>query len=210
MNSIQDGTQENFIDYSKKFTKKEIYYLKMIKDFYNNCDSSYISKMISIVDGNSNISLRILDWFVTRYSHKKKIIINLKNNDEIFDVHISYKAQLKSYKKRYFDPFKRSSKKREKFTVNFGEYENIKQIFDTTIGQLNFFRWAISNKIIDYVEKNYVEIAKEMNISNKEDKRRKKDKQQLKQIAMTTKNKVNIKIDKHTDQSDVKIILTFD
>jgi len=210
MNSIQDTTSESLVDYSKKFTKKEIYYLKMIKDFYNNCDPSDISKMIDIINGSSNISLRILDWFVTRYSHKKKVIINFKNNEEIFDVHISYKAQLKSYKKRYFDPFKRSSKKREKFIVNFGEYNNVKQIFDTTIGQLNFFRWAISNNIIDYVEKNYVEIAKEMNISNKEDKRRKKDKQHLKQMALTTKNKVNIKIDKHNDQTDVKIILTFD
>lgn len=193
----------------KKFTKKEMYYFKMIDKFYKDCDTKYIIKMVSIINGESNISLRILDWFVTRYSHKKKVIIGNKNNENLFDVHISYKAQLKSYKKRYFDPFKRSDKKREKFTFNFNK-KGYSDSLNTTIGQLNFFRWAISNKIIDYVEQNYNEIAKEMNVSNKEDKRRKKDKQKLKQIAHESKNKVHIRVNKQIEQNDVKIILSFD
>ena len=37
---------------------------------------------------------------------------------------------------------------------------------ETTIGQLNFFKWAIDNKILDYIEKYYVDIEKDMNSRN--------------------------------------------
>ena len=66
--------------------------------------------MIDIINGKSEISLRILDWFVTRYSNKYKITIDMGDEEDIFNVHISYKAQLKSYKKKYFDPFRRKKK----------------------------------------------------------------------------------------------------
>ena len=36
----------------------------------------------------------------------------------------------------------------------------------TTIGQLNFFRWAIKNKIIDYVIKDHNKINNDMNNLN--------------------------------------------
>ena len=97
----------------EQFKKKEIYSYNRIDNFYRHCDQKYILKMIDIINGSSPISLRILDWFVTRFSNKKKILINV--GEEIIDVHISYKAQLKSYKKKYFDPFKRHAK----FTYHF-------------------------------------------------------------------------------------------
>jgi len=61
-----------------------------------------------MINGNSKISLRLLDWFVTR--HAKRHSISYFINDDKFNVHISYKAQLKSYKKRYFDPFRKGKK----------------------------------------------------------------------------------------------------
>ena len=36
----------------------------------------------------------------------------------------------------------------------------------TTIGQLNFFKWAIENKIIEYIDENYESIEKDMNSRN--------------------------------------------
>ena len=42
---------------------------------------------------------------------------------------------------------------------------------ETTIGQLNFFKWAIDNKILDFIEKNYVEIEKDMNSRNSSSRR---------------------------------------
>jgi hypothetical protein len=43
---------------------------------------------------------------------------------------------------------------------------------ETTIGQLNFFKWAIENKIIDYIEENHATIESDMNHRNSTSKRR--------------------------------------
>lgn len=147
------------------FTKKELCYYKMIDKFFKKCSEDNITKMINIIDGQSEISLRILDWFVTKYAKRG---IDFQKNGDTFDVHINYKAQLKSYKKRYFDPFRRKKKFYYKYVIN-GE----DKVLHTTIGQLNFFRWAISNDIINFVEKYLSQITKAMNISNKEDKKKK-------------------------------------
>jgi hypothetical protein len=144
----------------------------MIDKFFRDCTEDQITKMLNIINKESEISLRILDWFVTRYAKKKiDFEINGLQRDEIFDVHISYKAQLKSYKKTYFDPFRR----RKKFYYSYDMINAKKNVY-TTIGQLNFFRWAISNNIIEYVEKNLSQLTKAMNSSNKEDKKKKQQK----------------------------------
>jgi hypothetical protein len=43
---------------------------------------------------------------------------------------------------------------------------------ETTIGQLNFFKWAIENKIVDYIETNYLSIEDDMNFRNSTSKRK--------------------------------------
>ena len=48
--------------------------MKSLTDFYTN--SVYIDQIKSIIDQNSVISLRILDWFITNYSKKHRTIIN--------------------------------------------------------------------------------------------------------------------------------------
>jgi hypothetical protein len=42
-------------------------------------------------------------------------------------------------------------------------YDETTQIV-TTIGQLNFFKWAIVNNVIDYIVANYDDITKDMNL----------------------------------------------
>ena len=82
----------------------------------------------------------------------------LKDNSNIityFNVYLDYKSQLKGYKKKLFDPFCR--KRRIPF-----HYTNEKCLI-TTAGQLNFFRWALSNKVLDYVDQYFDEINKDMN-----------------------------------------------
>jgi hypothetical protein len=37
---------------------------------------------------------------------------------------------------------------------------------ETTIGQLNFFKWAIENKIVEYIEDHYGDIESDMNNRN--------------------------------------------
>lgn len=182
-------------------TKKELYYYKMVNRYYKSCDKSLIDKMLQIINGESNISLRILDWFVTRYASKYKICFGTVIDDSLFNVHISYKAQLKSYKKRYFDPFRR----RKKFYYNYDCTDKTKT-FLTTIGQLNFFYWALSNNIIDYVEKNIDQITKIMVQMNKETR--------IKKQLLNNPDKINkiinnqyINMNKMTEK---KIILYFD
>jgi hypothetical protein len=40
--------------------------------------------------------------------------------------------------------------------------------FLTTVGKLNFFRWAIEKGVINYIQMNLVKIEKEMNLSTRE------------------------------------------
>ena len=195
----------HYKQFPSDFTTKEKYYYKMVNNFFKNYE---IGTMINIIDSKSKISLRILDWFVTSYAKKKKICYDLNNNGEKdnFNVHINYKAQLKSYTKKYFDPFRR--KKKFTYIYNSGQEE----IF-TTIGQLNFFRWAISNNIISYVNNNYDKIVKEMKKANKENKKSKEKKKILKN-NLKNKNKIknNIKISTDTkiDKNNVNIMITFE
>jgi len=122
--------------------------------YYNEIN---LKKMLSIINGQSCISLRIIDWFTTNYAKKKYTVFSNEYNIR-FNVYEQYKLKLKAFKKERFDPFCRW----ERIQIPYGNNHNI----ETTIGQLNFFKWAIENNIIDYIEKNYSDIEKDMNNNN--------------------------------------------
>ena len=121
------------------------------------------------VNGDKKISLRIIDWFVTNYSKKFNIFYCIYCNQDgkntfdkegnyihkHFNTYQSYKSQLKSYSKKKFDPFCR----RQRIEFEYKEGQKI----ETTVGQLNFFKWAIENLIIDYILLHYSEIEQDMN-----------------------------------------------
>ena len=122
---------------------------------------------LELVQKGAKISLRIIDWFVTNYSRENDIIIinpsapNPNSSSSIFNVHESYKLQLKAYSKRQFDPFCRRKR------INFhyedkSSGENKIMKIKTTVGQLNFFRWAIENSIIQYIREHITEIEESM------------------------------------------------
>ena len=140
--------------------KPEMQDITLINLYVYYLTNNNINKLLPIITSNSNISIRVLDWFVTNYSKKYNILYKLNNDDNnFFNVYLQYKCQLKSYKKKLFDPFCR--KKRI-----FFYYDNNKCII-TTIGQLNFFKWAIENDILNYVSKNLELINIDMINSNK-------------------------------------------
>lgn len=142
--------------------------MKNLMDFYNN--HTNINKMISIINGETKISLRIVDWFVTNYAKKYYTVYDLHTQrgtiqDNIrFKVYNDYKLKLKAYSKRKFDPFCRW----ERISIPYDDEKYI----ETTIGQLNFFKWAIENNIIEYIETNYDAIERDMNSRNTTSKRR--------------------------------------
>lgn len=151
----------------------------------------HIEELLPIIEGESNISLRILDWFVTNYSKKHGVHYYLGDGKR-FMVYVSYKAQLKAYQKKNFDPFCR--RERIKFIVHGG-----KEVI-TTVGQLNFFRWAIDNKILKYITDHYEDIEKDMNDSlkniykKKDDEVKRRKRRQLSVSAVKTVNKHNTSI----------------
>ena len=119
--------------------------LNKLLQYYSDKDK--ITQMLSIINGESSISLRIVDWFVTNYAKKNFTQYEIKNaetNDVTrFKVYNDYKLKLKSYSKKRFDPFCRW----ERINIPYINEQHIQ----TTIGQLNFFKWALENKIIDYI-----------------------------------------------------------
>jgi hypothetical protein len=124
--------------------------------FYKNTE--YFDKMISIINGTSKISLRIVDWFVTNYSKKNYFVIENAETNERFKVYNDYKLKLKAYSKKKFDPFCRW----DRINVPYKDTMCVQ----TTLGQLNFFKWTIENKILEYIENNYSTIENDMNLRN--------------------------------------------
>jgi hypothetical protein len=143
--------------------------LRNLYEFYLQNDN--IHKVIPIITSNSKISIRVFDWFVTNYSKKYNTTYRIDDanpNDRYFNVYIQYKCQLKAYKKKLFDPFCRKQR------IAF--YYDEKKCIITTLGQLNFFKWAVKYHVLDYVEKNIKKITDDMIKSNKSDKSDKSDK----------------------------------
>ena len=174
---------------TKRNCKQDLLMQSLITFFSNKKN---IDIILSIIEGKSKISLRLIDWFVTNYCKKNTVryYINKKGlPKKQIDVHLNYKTQLKSFSKKQFDPFRRDER------ILF-EYNNEKKLtLTTTVGQLNFFRWVIKNNILTYIEKNLKSIEKDMNSVTKKnrikylkDKDKDKDKEQK-----TTKNKKPIR-----------------
>ena len=138
--------------------------LENLMKFYNK--NNNIDKILPIINGESKISLRLIDWFVTNYSKKHFTII--KTKDTRFKVYLDYKLKLKAYSKKRFDPFCRW----DRITIPYDE----DNLMETTIGQLNFFRWIIENNILSYIEKNIEDINKDMNSRNSTSKNNKSKK----------------------------------
>ena len=174
-----------------KVLNKQDILMNSLTQYYNKDDN--ISRILPIITGKSYISLRIIDWFVTNYSKKNNISYFMNNKQ--FIVFLNYKSQLKAYTKKQFDPFCRRNR------IEF--YYKTNACFTTTVGQLNFFRWAISNNILDYIEKNVEKIETDMNQSirsiykqNKQNKKTiRRKRTEISKSATKTIKKHNIVVD---------------
>jgi hypothetical protein len=123
--------------------------IRSLQKFYSS--RTDMSSIIKLLQGQGDISLRVMDWFVTNYS-KKHNVTYLLNNQE-FSVYLNYKSQLKAFSKKLFDPFCR--RERIEFQI-----EGISP-FITTVGQLNFFRWALEKDIFPYIRAKYQDILRD-------------------------------------------------
>lgn len=120
--------------------------------------------LLPIINGHSKVSLRLIDYFITNYVRKHNTTIPQKDlvtgTVTQFNVNLSYRAQLKAYSKQAFDCFRR----RDRVLFCYDKGKSI----ETTIGQLNVFRWLISNNVLDYIEDHLEEIDSDMVRSQKQ------------------------------------------
>jgi len=135
--------------------------LKNLLQFYTV--PTNLSAMMSIINGESRISLRIIDWFITNYSKLYYTIYELPiSTGEIirFKVHDQYKLKLKSFSKKRFDIFCRH----QRISILYDKEKSL--YLESTIAQLNCFKWVIENRVIDYIEEHYDDILADMNNRN--------------------------------------------
>jgi len=191
--SIDNASINNFKIIS---CKKDLLMQSLIQFFSNR---NNLDKVIPIITGKSTISLRILDWFVTNYSKKNNIHyqIEVNNKTKNFIVYLDYKSQLKAYSKKQFDPFCRRER------ISFIDHDNNELV--TTVGQLNFFRWAIENNIINFIKVNYEEIETDMN-SSLRNLYKKKDGENTRR----KRTELSISATKTVNKHNVSIIVQFD
>ena len=146
---------------------KQDFIVRWLQDFYNQ--PGRIEEIMPILTGTSPVSLRLIDWFVTNYSKKNNVSYPVTealttNGPQItrqFMVHFHYKRELKAYSKRLFDPFCRRER------ISF-QVRGQPPIEETTVGQLNFFRWALEKGVVNYILEHAADIERDMNVSFRE------------------------------------------
>ena len=182
--------------------------LTSLQNYY--ADNKNASKLLEILKEENKISLRIIDWFVTNYSKKNNIYYTIfetptkkktfvpENNKLLkqFNTYHAYKSQLKSYSKKKFDPFCR----RDRIEFEYNDNNQVKKI-ETTIGQLNFFKWAIDNLVIDYISQHYKEIEYDMNenssnVHKKKNKNNTKERKKRQELSKSASRGLNVQKNK--------------
>ena len=153
----------------EKIKSPEQWVLHRLSKFYDNPNN--IKKLASVLNGESNVSLRIIDWFVTNYAKKYNSSF-MNESGKYIIVYLAYKSHLKAYSKRMFDPFCRTKR------IQFMGIE-------TTVGQLNFFEWIISDNILNFLEENRDTVHRDMEARIQESKDTTKQKRTELSISAT-------------------------
>jgi hypothetical protein len=184
---------------SKNYSTQNELLLTNLLDFYNTDNNNNMDRMLQVINGESRISLRIIDWFATNYAKKYYTVYQVQDTERRFKVYNDYKLKLKAYSKKRFDPFCRW----DRISVPYKDGSHIQ----TTIGQLNFFKWAIENSAIDYIEQNYSTIEKDMNCRNSTSKNRAVDKNNK---TRKKREELSVSASKSIKKETVEIVMKFD
>jgi len=179
--------------------RKQDILMEYLSNFYNK-NNKLVERLLLTISPDSKVSLRIIDWFVTNYSKKYNIMYEIsadKRENTIVGkeytgkkrqiiVYLNYKSQLKSYSKKQFDPFCR----RERITYEYRAGEQI----TTTVGQLNFFKWAFENNVVDYIKDNLQDIERDMMYTNRKNSpkgKKVKERKKRQELSQAATNRIN-------------------
>lgn len=131
--------------------------LSSLQTFYAD-NPAHLRALTDILGPRPQVSLRIIDWLVTNHCKWKNVVYSVHDPttgcDKPFIMYIEYKNALRSYSKRMLDPFCRRER------IPFIDADG--QVMQTTIGQLNFFKFALTNGVVDYAIKHADEIETDM------------------------------------------------
>ena len=163
MTEVLAPNQENMIRFDpdpqtrrRKIHCKQELIVQSLQRFY--AQRTDITEILPILLGTSALSLRLIDWFVTNYAKTHNTAYIFEGQE--FLVYTNYKSQLKAYSKKLFDPFCR----RERIYFQVPGQPS----FLTTVGKLNFFRWALEKGVLDYLRLNATAVEAEMNSQMRE------------------------------------------
>lgn len=163
-----------------KIENKNDLLLKSLTTFYKK--PSNMKVLHSYVSKSSPISLRIFDFLCTKYIKNRNVIYYIEKGGKktSFNLNVAYKAQLKAYSKLQFDPFKRH----DRIEIQCPLSADGK--LTTTVGQLNFFRFAIENSLIQWIEN--PDNLKKVETAISSDTKTKNTKEKTKKITTSTNN----------------------
>lgn len=141
-----------------------------------------VDRMLPIVNGDSEVSLRDLTWAATNYFPQHRVKVTDPNTG--YDVRLdhAYDMYLDEYKKYGFDSFRRVYADYSRHIVVVCP-DDPSFVFKTTFAQLMFFRFAIEFQFIENVESRIADIKRHWNETNE---RRKNEKRSAR---MTGKSK---------------------
>lgn len=141
------------------------------------------------------VSIRTLEWFVVNFAESNDISYNLlgdrSTSSEMFQVNRSYQDQLRIFTKKQFDPFCRGEQTRE-FRKKFDDgKKEIVLSLTTNLAQLNFFQWAIRNRVLDYIVDNYKTIMKCKKIAERQRRKAKSSRKLIDTSSSETEDVIN-------------------
>lgn len=152
---------------------------------------SNLKKVVDILEKKSKVSLRIVDYLCTNYAKQHDVVYYIGNRKTPFNLYLDYRSQLKAYSKMQFDPFKRH----QRITINVPTSIKQEGKLETTVAQLNFFKWAIDNKVLEYLDdhKNMEKIDKNMNQTQVK-KKQPESKSKKTNVFTTTTKRQNLQV----------------
>jgi hypothetical protein len=124
--------------------------LRSLRKYY--ADAGALRALTEVLRSTAKVSLRTLDWLVTNYAKKHNTVYHY--NGKAVNVFLEYKGCLKAFSKRCFDPFQRRGR------IEITDADG--RPMQSTTGQLNFFRFAISMGVVRYAQQHATAIEADM------------------------------------------------
>lgn len=126
-------------------------YLDMLEQWYT---AERWDEAHNILTGKNGISLRMYEFVTKRYAPKVSYVIEDADGcQRTFDLHLAIVNAQRIKKKKFLDAFARANKDLENNgIIQFGAKYN--KVVSTSVAQLMYLRFLISNGVTRYVEDN--------------------------------------------------------